>query len=78
MRPEQPGGGGFRDDAIITRGSTFVGMLPRVAEAIPEAVILLFALVRTNSTGDLKRTADMLAPSKGTVTYEQGRLKRSP
>jgi hypothetical protein len=62
-------------DDVITRGSTFMGMVPRLQAAYPEATIVCFALVRTVSTGEVET---ILAPTEGTITYREGQLVRQP
>jgi hypothetical protein len=62
-------------DDVVTRGATFVGLLPHLSAAFPEAVIRCFALVRTVSGGDIERVRD---PVEGMVTCENGVLKRRP
>ena len=62
-------------DDVITRGSTFVGAVPKLQEAYPSVPIMCFALVRTISSGDVD---GLVEPVAGTVTYERGRLHREP
>ncbi|MEY6431169.1 hypothetical protein ABC977_01970 [Thioalkalicoccus limnaeus] len=63
-------------DDVITRGSSFVGVFPRIAEAFPGIPIRCFALVRTISEGDIDA---ILAPVQGIITSEDGRrLRRRP
>jgi adenine/guanine phosphoribosyltransferase-like PRPP-binding protein len=62
-------------DDVITRGSTFVGIFPRLQAAYPEVTIVCFALVRTVSTGEVEM---ILAPTEGTITYREGQLVRQP
>jgi hypothetical protein len=62
-------------DDVITRGSSFVGMVPRIQEAFPDATICCFALIRTISTGDVDA---IFAPIAGTITYREGLLIRQP
>ena len=62
-------------DDVITRGSSFVGMVPRIQEAFPDASVRCFALVRTISTGDVDA---IFAPTAGTITYRDGLLMRQP
>jgi hypothetical protein len=61
-------------DDVITRGSTFTGMVPRL-QAYPEVTIVCFALVRTVSTGEVET---ILAPTEGTIPYREGQLVRQP
>ena len=62
-------------DDVITRGSSFVGMVPRLQEAFPDATVRCFTLVRTISTGDVDA---IFAPTAGTITYRDGLLMRQP
>ena len=62
-------------DDVITRGSSFVGMVPRIQEAFPNAIVRCFALVRTISAGDVDA---IFAPTAGTITYRDGLLMRQP
>jgi hypothetical protein len=62
-------------DDVITRGSSFVGLYPRLKVAFPEAVIRCFALVRTQSAGEVERILDAVA---GKIHYQNGRLNRWP
>jgi hypothetical protein len=62
-------------DDVITRGSSFVGMVPRIREAYPDATIHCFAVVRTVSTGEVP---EIFAPTAGTITYRDGLLLRQP
>ena len=62
-------------DDVITRGASFVGMVPRLQEAFPDATVRCFALVRTISTGDVDA---IFAPIAGTITYRDGLLMRQP
>ena len=62
-------------DDVITRGSSFVGIVPRIQEVYPDATVRCFALVRTISTGDVDA---ILAPTAGTITYRDGLLVRQP
>ena len=62
-------------DDVITRGSSFVGMVPRIQEAFPNAIVRCFALVRTISTGDVDA---IFAPTAGTITHRDGLLMRQP
>ncbi|NCC22993.1 MAG: hypothetical protein EOM26_11125 [Alphaproteobacteria bacterium] len=63
-------------DDVITRGSSFVGVFPKVAEAFPGIPISCFALMRTISEGDIDTILD---PVRGIITSEDGkRLRRRP
>jgi hypothetical protein len=62
-------------DDIITRGSIFVGMYRRLAEAFPRRKISCFALIRTESDGEIEKFKD---PVQGTITrYPSGKLWRT-
>jgi hypothetical protein len=63
------------EDDVITRGSTFVGLVPRLEEAFPGVEIRCFALVRTQSTGEIDRILD---PVERTITYDGADLRRHP
>lgn len=52
-------------DDVVTRGSSFIGMFRRVSEAFPSREISCFALVRTESTGEVFK---IIAPIEGTIT----------
>lgn len=62
-------------DDVITRGSSFVGIVPRLHQAYPDATIRCFAVVRTLSTGEVH---EILAPTEGVITYRDGLLRRQP
>ncbi|HKI17348.1 MAG TPA: hypothetical protein VKA15_05690 [Isosphaeraceae bacterium] len=62
-------------DDVITRGSSFVGLVPRPQEAFPGIEIRCFALVRTMSAGEVDRILD---PVEGTITYDRSELRRHP
>jgi hypothetical protein len=62
-------------DDVITRGSSFIGMVPRMHEAYPHADVRCFALIRTISTGEVHT---IFAPTAGTITYRDGLLMRRP
>jgi hypothetical protein len=62
-------------DDVITRGSSFIGVAPRLYEAYPDATVRCFAVVRTLSSGEVP---EILAPTQGTITYREGRLRRQP
>jgi len=62
-------------DDVITRGSSFVGMVPRIHEAYPDATVRCFALIRTISTGEVQA---IFAPTAGIITYRNGLLLRQP
>jgi hypothetical protein len=61
-------------DDIVTRGSSFVGMFRRVAEAFPKRRISCFALIQTVSEGEIET---LKKPVQGTITrYSSGKLWR--
>jgi len=62
-------------DDVVTRGSTFVGLVPRLEEAFPGVEVRCFALIRTVSDGDVPSIFD---PVEGAITYDGRRLRRSP
>jgi len=62
-------------DDVITRGSSFVGLVPRVQETFPGIEIRCFALVRTISSGDIKNILD---PIEGTISFNGVDLQRYP
>ena len=62
-------------DDVITRGSSFVGMVPRIQEVFPSTTVRCFALIRTISPGDIDA---IFAPTAGTITYRDGLLMRQP
>ena len=62
-------------DDVITRGSSFVGIVPRIHEAYPDATVRCFALIRTMSTGEVHA---IFAPITGIITYRDGLLLRQP
>jgi hypothetical protein len=62
-------------DDVITRGSSFVGVIPRIEDAFPGVPISCFAVVRTISEGDIDAIPD---PLEGIITFENERLRRKP
>jgi len=62
-------------DDVITRGSSFVGLIPHLQETFPSVEIRCFALVRTISSGDIEKILD---PIEGTITYNGFELHRHP
>ena len=62
-------------DDVITRGSSFVGIVPHIHEAYPDATVRCFALIRTISTGEVHT---IFAPITGIITYRDGLLLRQP
>ena len=62
-------------DDFTTRGSSFVGMFRRLHEAFPNRIIRCFALMATESEGEIDR---LMAPMQGTIRrYPSGKLWRS-
>jgi hypothetical protein len=62
-------------DDVITRGSSFVGIVPRIHEASPDATLRCLALIRTISTGEVHA---IFAPTAGIITYRNGLRRRQP
>lgn len=62
-------------DDVITRGSTFIAIDAILREAFPDATIRYFAMIRTESNGDI---TSMLDPVEGTVTFIGNKLIRRP
>jgi hypothetical protein len=62
-------------DDVVTRGSSFVGLVPRLQEAFPGIEIRCFALVRTISTGEIDRILD---PVEGVISYDGSEFRRHP
>jgi hypothetical protein len=62
-------------DDVVTRGSRFVGLVPRLQEAFPGTEIRCFALVRTISAGEIDRILD---PVEGTISYDGSGFRRHP
>lgn len=62
-------------DDVITRGSSFVGLVPLLQDAFPGIAIRCFALVRTISGGEIDRILD---PVEGIITYNGTDLHRHP
>ena len=62
-------------DDVITRGSSFVGIVPRIHEAYPDATVRCFALIRTISTGEVHAIFALIA---GIITYRDGLRRRQP
>ncbi|RKT37963.1 hypothetical protein [Thiocapsa rosea] len=62
-------------DDIVTRGSSFVGVLPHLTATFPGTPIHCFALLRTISQGDIESILD---PVAGRITYRAGHLHRDP
>ena len=62
-------------DDIVTRGSSFIGVVPHLVAAFPDVPIRCFALVRTISQGEIET---ILFPTTGLIRYRQGQLRREP
>lgn len=62
-------------DDVITRGSTFVGVMPHLESLFPNVPIRCFAVVRTMSYGDIQQLRE---PVEGVITYQGSALLRSP
>lgn len=62
-------------DDVITRGSTLLGMYRRLREALPNAEIHCYAVVRTFSGTEFE---GMLDPVSGHIHFENGKLLREP
>ena len=75
VRPIDPPTALVLVDDIVTRGSSFVGVLPHLAAAFPGTPIHCFALLRTISQGEI---TSILDPVAGRITYRQGHLHRDP
>jgi hypothetical protein len=62
-------------DDVITRGSTFLAMYQRLAEAFPQAAVRCFAVVRTMSGVEVDRILD---PTEGSISFGGTYLSRQP
>ncbi len=62
-------------DDVVTRGSSFIGIVPHLWDAFPGIAIRCFALVRTISRGDIDQILD---PVQGIITYNGSDLLRQP
>lgn len=62
-------------DDVVTRGSSFVGVVPRLKEVFPGVEIRCFALVRTISAGEIDSILD---PVRGIIAYDGSELRRHP
>ena len=64
-------------DDVITQGSTFVGIIPRLQEAFPQAELRCFALIRTESSGEV---STIVEPVEGHIQFDEvtSFLKRVP
>ncbi|NCA73181.1 MAG: hypothetical protein EOM91_24665 [Sphingobacteriia bacterium] len=75
MRPLDPPSALVLVDDIVTRGSSFVGVLPHLTATFPGTPIHCFALLRTISRDEI---ASILDPVAGRITSRQGHLHRDP
>ena len=57
---------------VITRGSTFLSIYQRLAEAFPQAEILFFAAVRTMSGIDVD---PIMSPVEGLISFDGTNLQ---
>ena len=62
-------------DDVITQGSTFIGLYPRMREAFPKSEIHCFALVRSMRGTNIDT---ILAPVLGAIEFSHGNLHREP
>jgi hypothetical protein len=62
-------------DDVVTRGATFVGLLPHLEASFPGVPIRCFGAVRTMSYGDI---SELRSPVEGVITFEHDALKRQP
>lgn len=62
-------------DDVITRGSTFLAMYQRLAEAFPQAEIRCFAVVRTMSGVEVD---PIMSPVEGLISFDGTNLQRRP
>jgi hypothetical protein len=62
-------------DDVITRGSTFLAMYQRLAEAFPRAEIRCFAVVRTMSGVEIDQ---IMSPVEGVISFDGVNLQRRP
>jgi len=62
-------------DDVITRGSTFLAMYQRLAEAFPQAEIRCFAVVRTMSDVEVD---PIMSPVEGLISFNGTNLQRRP
>jgi hypothetical protein len=56
-------------DDVVTRGATFLGAASRLRESFPDTEIRAFALVRTESQGELNAIRD---PAEGWIESVPG------
>jgi hypothetical protein len=62
-------------DDVVTRGASFVGMIPHLQKTFPGFEINCFALVRTQS---YEAVDQIVAAVEGVITYDGSQLRRSP
>ncbi len=62
-------------DDVITRGATFLGVMPHLETVFPGVPLRCFAVVRTMSYGEIQQLRE---PVQGLVTYEHGSPHREP
>jgi hypothetical protein len=62
-------------DDVVTRGASFVGLVPRLQETFPGIEIRCFAVVRTISVGEIDHILD---PVEGTIFYDGSEFRRHP
>ena len=62
-------------DDVVTRGSTFLAMHQRLAEAFPLAEIRCFAVVRTMSGIEVDQ---IMSPVEGLISFDGVSLQRRP
>ena len=62
-------------DDVITRGSTFLAMHQRLAEAFPQAEIRCFAIVRTMSGVEVDL---IMSPVEGLILFDGTKPRRRP
>lgn len=72
LRPE----GVVLIDDVITKGRTFLAAAARVREALPDAQIRAFALLRT--AGFIARIHNVLEPCRGEIRWIAGDARRTP
>jgi hypothetical protein len=63
-------------DDVITRGRTLLAAAARVREALPDAQIRAFALLRT--VGFLSHIQNVFEPCRGEIRWRRGDARRTP
>jgi len=63
-------------DDVVTRGRTFLAAASRVREAVPDADVRAFALLRT--LGRVAGVRTLLLPCRGEIRWVRGDALRSP